>query len=1145
MTRQALKKLFSFVLTMVLIVGTVYVGEVSKVKAATSGITSITVAGNGSGNWLNGENWNAVAIDNHMTETSEDVWEITYESVATGDYEFKFAANNAWVLSFGGKKVNEIDTHAVISSGQYYDVTSNSGLNYKLTVDAISNITMRLDLRNYNGTDGANVIVVVTPVENEVPPYENPPQKGNLIVETQNVSYSGFSTGWSGDGWRVYESPYVDHSTTFIPLPGFKIEASQVEFSYWDGDEWIVVPNDYTIYMFNDEYNGTKCIFAIFAGYLNQITGYDIQFKLVVKAVESNSYPTYIVTGSEELTGYSWKDTWVNNKDNIMSLEGSKYTKTYSDVQPGDYELKVVRYDSLNEKTWIGEDGGNDNVAFSVQVPCDVTVIYDPATNDIDIEYTYITSLTVAGNGNYTNYNWLSGSTWIEDDETNHMEYLGNNIWGKTYYGLKPNDYEFKIALNDSWQLSLGTNGNMVSGTYYDATRYSNDQNSGKSTFTLTDNAETNEVDTYNLHLRVDLSEYDPITGTGAKIMMITVPFENIPVYGGEIVASGMVDHKTDNLVFSGNKYRYYNGYVSTLYPVEGYKLPSSVSIYCEDDTSIVMEEGVHYTYDSSTGKILIKEDAQSYTLLSWPSHATTIIEAEAVPIYPLYLVAGDAAFTGSDWNDEKDGNEANHMTKVGSEFVKTYTNVPRGNYSLKVVKYGDENANPTWIGKDGTDANVTFSVGTACDVTVKYNPATNKITVEGVGLVNYLFEHMSIAGETALFGSNWTPVAMTYSAASGKWEYMLTNVSAGDYLYKYTADSAWTHSWGDEGWYGSSVNYPLSVEYDGSTVIFKVDLLGADMLNPSSVRLTNTEVEIIKPVYDVTFDLDSEITKTGNDTVTAGDVYTATLNAASGFNLPSDKSGIIITINGSRLEEQYYEYNSTTGIISIQSGVIIGDVDIVASATPVLPDEYDVTPPADNNIDITGESTATEGEEYSMTLIPKTGYVLPQSIIIKIGGVETDDFTYNNETGKITIPGDKVNGEIEVIAVAQVIDDESNNQNESTENESTENESTNSGESTEESTTKDGTTEESTTKDGTTEEKTTEEGTNNKNDSSNNLNNQAGNGLGGSGNVGGQNSSNAKPGDSAGSKLVVFVFMAAVGALGLMLTNKKRTLTE
>ena len=157
MTKRNLKKLLSYVLAMVLVVGTLYVGNVSKVKANSLEVGTITVAGNGSGNWLNGVNWDPADSSNHMTETSEDVWEITYPCVAAGDYEFKFVVNDSWTTSFGG--TNGVGT---VESGLYYEATTNNGANYLLEVETMSNITMRLDLREFNGTNGANMIVVVT-----------------------------------------------------------------------------------------------------------------------------------------------------------------------------------------------------------------------------------------------------------------------------------------------------------------------------------------------------------------------------------------------------------------------------------------------------------------------------------------------------------------------------------------------------------------------------------------------------------------------------------------------------------------------------------------------------------------------------------------------------------------------------------------------------------------------------------------------------------------------------------------------------------------------------------------------------------------------------------------------------------------------
>ena len=1005
MTKRDLRKLLSYVLAIAMVVGTLFVGEVGKVnvKANSLNIDSITVAGgvkvgseNGSENWLEG--WSENADENHMFETSEGVWEITYPCINAGIYQFKFTVNDSWSVNFGG--TNGVGT---VNSGLYYEATTDNGANYELNITSKSNITIRLDLREFNGTNGANMIVVVTEAETNGYMHGGAEKKGTITIESENVSYTGFPRTYIDGSWEVYANAYMDHSTSFYPLPGFVIDKNKFEFLYWDGSVWKDVDESY--YMFNPEWAGTRYDFGIFAGDLANIPGDDVEFKVIVKAVEIDQYPMYVVAGSEALTGANWKGTWVENEDNIMLSEDGKYTKTYSYVQPGNYEFKVVRFDSLNGATWIGNNGGN--VTFSVAVPCDVTITYDPSTNGISIKYNYITNLTVAGDGDWDvhGYNWLYEDYWREDSEYNHMEEVGtnSNIWQKVYYNVASGDFEFKIALNDSWDLSLGMNGEMENGVYYDAIRYNNDYASGKCTFSLAEDPETDYTDRYNVFIRVDVSNYDPIAGTGAKIMMASVKSEEYEYDGDGFFGEGPGDgvtYKVDNLIYSGIGGKKDYGYISTLYPLPEYKLPSSIKIYCEEDPTIVLEEGEHYTYDSTTGELFIKMfDREFYQASNWVRGSGTVIVAEAIPEYPLYLVAGDSALTGSHWNNAKDNNEANHMNKVGNEFVKTYTNVQRGNYSLKVVNYSDRNANPSWIGKDGGDGNVTFSVGTPCDITVKYDPVTNKITVEGIGIVDYLFDHMSIAGTTELFGSEWTPVEMTYSSETGKWEYTITDVAAGNYEYKYTADSAWTHSWGNDGEYDGS-NYPLNVEYSGSTVVFRVDLTGVDMLNPNQVRLSNTEVEIIKPIYDVTYNLDSEITKVGNDAVTAGDEYSVTLSVEQGYKLPDAASDINITVGGSRLSEDKYTYNRATGVISIPSGVIVGDVVITVTAAKL----YNVTGPTDVNLEFTGSNIAVENEEYTAVIEAKDGYLLPETIIITMNGEETSSYTYNSTNGSITI---------------------------------------------------------------------------------------------------------------------------------------------
>ena len=103
--------------------------------------------------------------------------------------------------------------------------------------------------------------------------------------------------------------------------------------------------------------------------------------------------------------------------ENVMTADGSVFTKTFSAVPAGkNYQLKVVA-NTGDEQKWIGFDGTDNNVTFDVETACDVTVTFDPATNKItvtgdgvkmvtDLE---VNSITVVGNGED---NWLNGVKW-------------------------------------------------------------------------------------------------------------------------------------------------------------------------------------------------------------------------------------------------------------------------------------------------------------------------------------------------------------------------------------------------------------------------------------------------------------------------------------------------------------------------------------------------------------------------------------------------------------------------------------------------------------------------------------------------------------------------------------------------------------
>jgi hypothetical protein len=111
-------------------------------------------------------------------------------------------------------------------------------------------------------------------------------------------------------------------------------------------------------------------------------------------------------------------------------------------------------------------------------------------------------------------------------------------------------------------------------------------------------------------------------------------------------------------------------------------------------------------------------------------------------PTIDAYYVAGTGALcNGKDWDP---GAAENVMTK-GEDgiWTITYTNVPAGEYEVKVTAGSWDN---NWGANGAANGdNVKFTVEEAGDITVKFNPATNWISVYNGE--NPLTNDMSLAG--------------------------------------------------------------------------------------------------------------------------------------------------------------------------------------------------------------------------------------------------------------------------------------------------------------------------------------------------------------------------------------------------------------
>lgn len=153
---------------------------------------------------------------------------------------------------------------------------------------------------------------------------------------------------------------------------------------------------------------------------------------------------------------------------------------------------------------------------------------------------------------------------------------------------------------------------------------------------------------------------------------------------------------------------------------------------------------------------------------------------------------------------------------------------------------------------------------------------------------------------------------------------------------------------------------------------------------------------------------------KNGITQVKEGEDLVLTLVPDAGYALPST---ITVKVGGTELGG--YTYHSSNGYLRIASDKITGDIEIIANGVE-MKNTYMVTSQF-TGLSVTGwQETVTEGDKLTFTLSANEGYVLPETIIVKMGGTiltENNGYTYNQETGEVTI--NNVTGEVEVIAEA------------------------------------------------------------------------------------------------------------------------------
>ena len=81
------------------------------------------------------------------------------------------------------------------------------------------------------------------------------------------------------------------------------------------------------------------------------------------------------------------------------------------------------------------------------------------------------------------------------------------------------------------------------------------------------------------------------------------------------------------------------------------------------------------------------------------------------------------------------------------------------------------------------------------------------------------------------------------------------------------------------------------------------------------------------------------------------------------------------------------------------------------------LPEIYDVTVSVQNG-SFEGPETAEQGSDYTGTVQAAEGYRLPETITVKVAGQElaASAYDYDAAVGTVSIPGEQVNGDLEIM---------------------------------------------------------------------------------------------------------------------------------
>ena len=465
-----------------------------------------------------------------------------------------------------------------------------------------------------------------------------------------------------------------------------------------------------------------------------------------------------------------------------------------------------------------------------------------------------------------------------------------------------------------------------------------------------------------------------------------------------------------------------------------GYKLPKAITVTMDDSPLTV---GNGYTYDVSTGEVSITP-VQGNIQITATGEAIAYYQIDVTTRIQNLKVKGDVPTRVEEGGNVSFTLEPDENYKLPTAITITMGDKPAdftydaesGQVSIKniqgnilVIAAGIDNRHQEVIipSVEGLDIDPIEPVKTNSKVELTLKVQTGYALPETI--------EVTMGGKALVAGTDYT-----YDAATG--EFTLNSITGELKIevvpvkIKYDVTATLTHltaTIAEKVAYNEPLSFTLvpeqgyklpaaiTVEMGTSTLQAGADYTyntttGEVKINAvtDAVKITAIGVELSK--YTITMALTNLKSDKDEQTVYEGESFTFKLIPDAGYRLPET-----ITVTGANGTITGVVYNATSGEVEIPNVKEDLTVTAVAEKIPTYTVEFQLT---DVTTDWKEDAVVQEGGTLSCTLKANTGFLLPTSITVTMGGVAYQDYTYDASTGKVEVHN--VKGKVVIVAVGR-----------------------------------------------------------------------------------------------------------------------------